>query len=215
MIRVLLADDHAVVRLGVRALLSVAPDIEVVGEASDGEEALRACAALRPDVVVMDLSMGGMDGITAIRALVQRPEPPNVLALTMHEEASYLVPAIEAGAKGYLVKSAASTELLDAVRAVAAGRMWVSANAGPLLAARLARRPDDASTRYDALSDREREVFRLLAYGHGTTEIGSRLHLSPKTVDTYRRRINEKLGIQARSDYVRVALALGVLTQEP
>jgi DNA-binding NarL/FixJ family response regulator len=217
MIRVVIADDHAVVRLGMRALLDSAPDVQAVGEANDGEEALRVCAEQSPDVVIMDLSMAGMDGLTAIRALARRSSPPAVLALTMHEEADYLVPALEAGAMGYVVKSAASQDLLAAIRTVASGRMWVNPSAAPLLASNLSRRSvqDDTRTRYETLSTRERDVFRLLAYGHGSTEIGELLHLSPKTVDTYKRRVNEKLGVQTRSDHVRLALALGVLQKAP
>src|SRR5690606_29461107 len=121
-------------------LLSAAPDIEVVGEASDGDEALRLCTDLMPDVVVMDLSMGGTDGLAATRALARRPEAPRVLALTMHDEEDYLVPALEAGATGYIVKSAASTELVEAVRSVALGRTWVRPSAARILAERWTRR---------------------------------------------------------------------------
>jgi two-component system, NarL family, response regulator NreC len=115
------------------------------------------------------------------------------------------------------VKSAASQDLLAAIRTVASGRMWVNPSAAPLLASNLSRRSvqDDTRTRYETLSTRERDVFRLLAYGHGSTEIGELLHLSPKTVDTYKRRVNEKLGVQTRSDHVRLALALGVLQKAP
>ena len=125
MIRVVIADDHAVARLGLRALLDSAADIELVGEACDGREALRQCADLRPDVLVIDLSMEGMDGLTAMRELVRRPDPPRILTLTMHDEGDYLIPALEAGASGYIVKSAASSTLLKAVRTVAAGETWV------------------------------------------------------------------------------------------
>ena len=202
--------------MGLKALLSGAHGIEVIGEASDATSALRLCTDLRPHVVVMDLSMGGedgMDGLVAIRKLSQRPDPPKILTLTMHDEADYLVPALEAGAQGYVVKSAASGELIDAIRAVAAGRMWVRAQAAPVLAANVARRStvDAVQERFATLSDREREVFTLLAHGHSATAIGAQLHVSPKTVDTYRRRVNEKLGLQDLTDYIRLALALGIL----
>lgn len=213
MIRVVIADDHAVARLGLRALLSSAPDITVVGEAGDGREALRVCADVTPDVLVLDLSMAGMDGLSAMRELSRRPSPPRVLTLTMHEEEDYLIPALEAGASGYIMKSAASTTLLAAVRAVAAGETWVSPTAAPVLAAGWARRSAQGELRkkYDSLSTREREVFRLVALGHPSSRIGEILHISAKTVDTYRRRVQEKLGIAERPDYVRVALDLGVL----
>lgn len=217
MIRVVIADDHDVVRLGLRALLGAAADIELVGEARDGDEVLALCATARPDVVVMDLSMGRTDGLAATRQLVRRPDPPKVLALTMHEEEDYLIPALEAGASGYIVKAAASAELLEAIRAVAAGRTWVRPSAAGVLARGWVRRSAQSELRaaYESLSDREREVFLLTAQGHSATRIGEALHLSPKTVDTYRRRVNDKLQIAERSEYVRLALELGVLTAEP
>lgn len=216
MIRVVIADDHAVARLGLRALLGSAVDIEVVGEASDGREALRQCADRKPDVLVIDLSMEGMDGLSAMRELVRRPDPPRILTLTMHEEEDYLIPALEAGANGYIVKSAASTTLLQAVRAVASGETWVRPDAAPILAAGWARRgaQGELRQRYDSLSTREREVFRLVALGHPSSRIGEILHISGKTVDTYRRRINEKLGFSDRPDYVQAALELEIIGGE-
>jgi DNA-binding NarL/FixJ family response regulator len=216
-IRLVIADDHAVVRLGLRALVGSAPDIDLVGEAENGEQVLRMCTSVRPHVVVMDLSMSGIDGLEATRRLVRRPDPPKVLALTMHEEEDYLIPALEAGASGYIVKAAAGSELLEAVRAVARGQTWVRPSAAHVLARGWVRRSAQGDLRagYDSLSDREREVFRLTAQGHPASRIGEVLHLSPKTVDTYRRRINEKLRIGDRSEYVRIALELGVLTVDP
>jgi DNA-binding NarL/FixJ family response regulator len=214
-IRVLLVDDHGIFRAGLRALLATAADVEVVGEAPDGKEALRLVTDLKPDVVLMDLSMKDGDGLTATRALLRRPAPPRVIVLTMHEEHEYLLPALEAGARGYVVKSAASSDLLDAVRTVVTGSTWVRPTAAPILANRLARATEPLEAGYASLSDREAEVFRLLAHGHTPTEIGEQLALSPKTVDTYRRRVNEKLGIERRSDYVRLALRLGVLNADP
>lgn len=217
MIRVVLTDDHDVVRLGMRALLAAAPDIEVVGEASDGAATLRLCAQVLPDVVVMDLSMDGMDGLEATRQLLMRADPPKVLALTMHDEEDYLIPALEAGVSGYIVKDAASAALLDAIRTVASGRTWVRPSAAPVLARGWLRRNAQSETRraFESLSDREREVFTRTARGLSASAIGEQLHVSPKTVDTYRRRVNDKLGIQKRSEYVRLALELGVLTPDP
>ena len=215
-IRVLLADDHGVVRLGLRTLLGAAPDVEVVGEASDGREALAQAEALAPDIVVMDLSMDGMDGVAATRELARlrgsRPTP-RVLVLTMHDEEEYLIPLLEAGASGYVVKDAASTELLDALRVVAAGRTYVRPSAAHVLAEGWTRRAqqDGARTRYESLSERERAVFVLIAQGYTPSQIGERLHISAKTADTYRRRINEKMGFSERADYVRHALELGLL----
>ncbi len=215
-IRVLLVDDHGIVRAGLRALLASATDIEVVGEADGGKTALRLCTDLKPDVVLMDLSMKGTDGLETTRALGRRTDPPKVIALTMLEEEEYLLPALEAGARGYVVKSAAGTELLDAIRTVAAGNTWIRPSAAPILADGWARRAqrDTVETLFESLSDREREVFRYVALGHTTAEIGDLLGVSPKTVDTYRRRVNDKLKTDRRSDYVRLALRLGLLTPD-
>lgn len=212
-IRVLLADDHSVVRLGLRALLGGAPDIEVVGEATNGAEAVERVQSLRPDVVVMDVSMAGMDGVAATRELTRLQSSTRVLVLTMHDEEAYLVPLLEAGALGYVVKSAASATLLGAVRTVAQGRRFVRPEAAPVLAEELVRRTavDETRQRYDSLSERERSVFLLFAQGYSTSQIGERLHISAKTADTYRRRINDKLGMSERADYVRLALGLGLL----
>ena len=215
-IRVVLADDHAVVRLGLRALLGAARDIEVVGEANDGAEALALCDALDPDVVVMDLSMGGMDGTEATRALAARRSRARVVVLTMHDEDDYLIPLLDAGASGYVVKSAVSAELLEAIRTVAAGRTFVRPAAARVLAEGWSRRAavDEGRVRYEALSERERAVFLLFAQGHATSRIGERLNVSAKTVDTYRRRINDKLDVNERADYVRLALRLGLLSAD-
>ena len=216
-IRVLLVDDHAVVRLGIRTLLSSHEEMRVVGEASDGQEALDFCAKHEVDVVVLDLTMGGMDGLTATREISRRHPSTRVLVLTMHDEEDYLIPLLEAGAAGYMVKDAASSELIEAIRAAAAGRVFVRAAAAEVLAAGWTRRAsqDPARVAYDTLSDREREVFRLMAQGYSSTQIGERLNISGKTVDTYRRRINDKMGFAERSDYIRLALDLGLLVNNP
>ena len=213
-IRVLLVDDHSVVRMGLAAVLTAERDIEVVGEAGDGAEAIRAVARLRPDVVVMDLSMDGLDGITATREIAAAGEgAPRVLVLTMHDEQEYLIPLLDAGASGYIVKSAAGRELLTAIRTVAAGKVYVRPAAAPVLALSFARRAAlaDSAAAYRSLSEREQHVFRLFAQGYTSAQIGDRLNISPKTVDTYRRRVNEKTGLVDRADYVRLALELGVL----
>lgn len=215
-IRVILVDDHAVVRLGLSALIATAHDMQVVGEAGEGSAAIELATQVQADVVVMDVVMTGMDGLTATRALTRLLPNIRVIVLTMHDEADYLIPLLEAGASGYIVKDAASSDLLDAIRTVAAGRHYVRPAAAQVLAAGWARRAaqDPARDAFDALSERERDVFRLLAQGHSGVQIGAKLFISAKTVDTYRRRINEKLGFADRSDYVRLAIELGLLNSE-
>ncbi len=215
-IRVVLADDHMVVRAGLKAVLSGARDIEVVGEASSGKEAIALVDRLHPHVVVMDLSMAEMDGLTATRELATRTEPPKVLVLTMHGEEEYLVQVLEAGASGYLVKNAADRELVDAIRAVARGDMYVQPSAGRILArgVRKDEKTLDDRARFEKLTERERDVLQLVAHGFTAPEIGEKLFISPKTVDTYKQRIGEKLGLTHRSDYVQFALKLGLLKSQ-
>ena len=212
-IRIVLVDDHAVVRLGLRTLIAEDRGMEVVGEASDGASGVELCRHLLPDVVVMDLMMEGMDGIAATREVARLQLPCRVLALTMHDEEEYLIPLLEAGAAGYIVKGAASSDLLDAVRTVAAGRTFVRPAAAQVLAAGWSRRStqDRSRAAFETLSERERDVFRLTAQGYSSAQIGERLFISPKTVDTYRRRINEKMGFSERAEYIRLALDLGLL----
>ena len=213
LIRVVLADDHAVVRAGLKAVLGTAKDIDVIGEASNGKEAVGLAERFKPDVIVMDLSMGEMDGTTATKEIVAKGLPCRVLVLTMHAEEDYLVPLLEAGAAGYLMKSAADRELVDAVRTVARGEVYVRASAARVLAKGIKKREEhsDDRARFERLTDREQEVLRLTAHGYSAPEIGEKLFISPKTVDTYKQRINEKLGLSHRADYVKLALKLGLL----
>ena len=215
LIRVVLADDHAVVRAGLKAVLSAARDIEVIGEAKTGREAVALAERFKPDVVVMDLSMPELDGTAATKEIVQKGLAARVLVLTMHAEEDYLVPLMEAGAAGYLVKSAADRELVDAVRAVAHGDVSVRPAAARVLAKNLTKKDPAQSERerFEKLTQRERDVLRLVAQGYSAPEIGERLFISPKTVDTYKQRIQEKLGLAHRSDYVQFALKLGLLAE--
>lgn len=216
-IRVLLADDHAVVRSGLKAVLSSAPDIEVVGEARNGAEAVSLAERIKPDVVVMDLTMEGLDGATATKSIVEKGLPTRVLVLTMHAEEDYLLPLLKAGASGYLVKSAADRELIDAIRAVSRGDTYVRPSAVRVLAGGVTK-ADPARAereRYEKLTQREKDVLRMVAQGYSGPEIGEKLFISAKTVDTYRQRIQEKLGLQHRPDYVQIALRLGLLQEEP
>jgi DNA-binding NarL/FixJ family response regulator len=179
-IRVVLADDHAVVRAGLMAVLSAAKDIEVVGQARNGIEAVSLVEHHHPDVVIMDLTMPEMDGATATKAIVAKGYPTRVLILTMHNEEEYLVPLMEAGASGYLVKSASDRELVDAVRAVAHNDLYFRAGAAYVLARNLTSKSESSVERemFETLTKREREVLRLVAQGFSAPEIGVKLDIS-------------------------------------
>lgn len=213
LIRVVLADDHDVVRAGLQAVLRTAKDMDVVGQASNAAEAVALVDRFHPHVVVMDLSMNGMDGLTATREIVARNNGSRVLVLTMHAEKEYLVPSLEAGASGYLVKNAADRELVDAVRAVANGDVYVSPTAARVLARGLTTKDPHQQDRekFGRLTEREQAVLRFTAQGYSAPEIGKKLSISPKTVDTYKQRINEKAGLSHRAEYVQLALRLGLL----
>ena len=215
-IKVVLADDHAVVRAGLKAVLAAARDIAVIGEAANGRDAVAMVERLSPDVIVMDLSMPEMDGTAATKAIAAKGLPTKVLVLTMHAEEEYLVPLLEAGAAGYLVKSVADRELVNAVRAIAHGDSYVSPSAARVLVKGFGKKdPAKAERdRYDKLTQREKDVLRFVARGYSAPEIGEKLFISPKTVDTYKQRIQEKMGLGHRADYVQLALRLGLLTTE-
>jgi len=212
-IRVVLVDDHAIVRTGLKAVLADAPEIDVVGEASGGNEAVDLLTRIAADVVVMDLSMSDGDGLTATREITSTGDGTRVLVLTMHAEEAYLEAVLEAGASGYLGKADADRDLVEAVHAVARGEIFVQPSAARVLAQGARRRDEQATerARYERLTDREREVMRLIAEGYTAPEIGEQLAISPKTVDTYKQRVNDKLGLTHRADYVKLALKLGLL----
>jgi two-component system, NarL family, response regulator NreC len=214
-IKVVLADDHAVVRAGLKAVLSGAKDIEVIGEAANGRDAVAMVQRLHPDVLVMDLSMEPVDGAEATRQLTAAKVATRILILTMHSPDEALIPLLEAGASGFLEKSAADRELLDAVRSVAHGDTYIQPSASRVLAGGIRKRAEhsDERTKFDKLTDRERDVLRFVASGFTAPEIGEKLFISPKTVDTYKQRISEKLGLAHRSDYVQFALKLGLLKE--
>lgn len=214
-IRVVLADDHSVVRAGLRAILGAAKDIEVIGEAKNGVEAVAMAERYKPDVVVMDLGMPDLDGASATKEIVAKGLAARVLVLTMQLEDDYLIPLMEAGAAGFLVKSAADRELIDAVRAVAHGDVYVRPTAARILARKLVAKDPAAleRDRFGKLTQRERDVLKLIAHGFSAPEIGAKLFISPKTVDTYKQRIQEKLGLTHRSEYVRLAVKLGLMTE--
>jgi DNA-binding NarL/FixJ family response regulator len=213
-IRVLLVDDHKLMRSGLKALLRGAADITVVGEAPSGDEAVATALRLQPNVVVMDLDMPGGDGASATRTLAREAPSIRVLILTMHTEEERLLPLLGDGARGYLAKTTAETELVDAIRVVASGDIYVRPSVARLLAAQVARKPKRAGgveERFATLSDRERTVLRLVAEGYNGPEIGEQLHITAKTVDTYRQRIQQKIGVAHRAAYVRFALEAGLL----
>ncbi|MGH7632978.1 MAG: response regulator [Gemmatimonadaceae bacterium] len=214
LIRVVVADDHAVVRSGLKAVLGSARDIEIVAEAGSGREAIAAVNRFHPDVVLMDLTMADTDGLTATKTITEEGSGTRVLVLTMHTEEEYLVQVLQAGAAGYVEKSAADRELLDAVRTVARGDMYVQPSAARVLARGITKKDPNADdrARRQRLTEREQEVLKLVAQGHTAPEIGEMLFISRKTVDTYKQRINEKLGLQHRADYVKLALKLGLLS---
>jgi two-component system, NarL family, response regulator NreC len=216
-IRVILADDHMVVRTGLRSLLRTDPQISVIGEASTGRQAVALAERFRPDVVVMDLGMADLDGVEATRQISARVPQARVLVLTMHGEDEYLVAALQAGASGYLVKSIAEQELHTAVRAVARGEVYVQPTAASVLARQVVGHsmgPEDR-LQLQRLTARERDVLRLVAEGLSAPDIGRQLTISAKTVDTYKQRIHEKVGIVGRPEYVRFALRLGLLAAKP
>ena len=204
MIRVLLADDHSIVRAGLRRLLEDAGDMEV-SEAADGRQALKLARENPPDVVVMDISMPGLDGLEAIQRLRDIwPELP-VLVLTMHEEEQYVVRCLAAGARGYLTKRGAPEQLVNAIRKVLAGGRFLSDEVAEALAVRLSRGQDDLSP-LESLSNRELQVLRALALGKNNREIAEDYNLSVKTVDTYRFRLLKKLALRNNAELSRFAM---------
>lgn len=211
-IRVLLADDHTIFRAGLKALLESEMGIEVVGEASNGDEAVDMTRGLTPDIVVMDLSMPGSGGLEATRRIAALHLPTRVLVLTMHAEEEYLVPVLEAGAHGYLTKTTADRRLIHALRVVARGEVYLPPKATTLLLKEYRAAGEDTDV-LRQLSSREQEVLALTAEGFSSREIGEKLFISPKTVDTYRARIMEKLGLNHRSELVRFALRSGLLKE--
>ena len=215
-IGVLLVDDHAIFRAGLRAVLNAFPELKVVGEAADGVEALALIEKTRPDVVIMDLEMPGGDGAFATAQIAKMNPRPKVLILTMHSEEDRLVDLLTAGASGFLSKDANADDVVHAIKVVAAGDIYVRPSAAGILAARI--RPairttpaDEARIKLSRLSDREREVLRHVAEGYNGPEIGNRIGISSKTVETYKQRIAEKIGLGHRADYVRFALTAGLI----
>jgi two-component system, NarL family, response regulator NreC len=215
-IRLLIADDHAVLRSGLRMLLEVQRDMAVAGEAGDGVDVVQKARELQPDVVLMDLSMPGPHSGEVIRQVLRISPKTRVLVLTMHDDPAYLASALAAGAAGYVVKKVVDSELLSAIRAVHAGRTFVdltqslgsTSHAVPDTARVESERPKD-------LSRREREVLRLLAQGYSNQQIATQIKVSVKTVETHRTRLSEKLGLKGRAELYRFAVESGILAPDP
>jgi len=211
MIRVLVVDDHAVVRSGLKLLLQNEDDIEVVGEAGDAKAAVFEARSARPDVILLDVVMPGPSGIDVTPQLLHEQPEAKVLILSMQDDPRYVREAFEAGAAGYVLKEAADSEVVAAVREVAAGGRYVN----PALGARIVAADTEARKRAeeDPLSEREREVLRLLALGHTNQEIAKMLYISVRTAETHRAHIMQKLSLRSRADLVRYALANGLLDE--
>ena len=205
LIKVLLADDHSIVRAGLRRIVEESGDMEVVAEADDGREAIQLVQSTEPDVAVIDISMPGLDGLEVISQLqTLQPKLP-VLVLTMHEEGQYIVRAIQAGAMGYLTKQSAPEQLVTAIRKIHDGQRYITDEAAESLALRVAKGSNGKSP-LDSLSMRELQVLRRLAMGHTNREIASAYHISIKTVDTYRARLLKKLDLRNNAELSRFAI---------
>ena len=212
MINVVLVDDHAVVRSGLRLLLDKQEDIEVVGEAGNAKDAIFRARALKPDVILLDVVMPGESGIEVLPKLLKESPDTNVLVLSMQDDPSYVREAFAAGASGYVLKEAADEEVVSAVREIADGGRYVH----PALGARMvaAEAEERAAAEADPLSEREREVLRLLALGHTNQEIAEQLYISVRTAESHRAHIMQKLRLSTRAELVRYALAHGLLADD-
>jgi two-component system, NarL family, response regulator NreC len=216
-IRVMIVDDHAILRAGLKMLVNAQPDMEVVSEAPDGEKAVQTAQETRPDVALLDLTMPRVGGMQALQQLTRNCTETRVLVLTMHDDPAYLRSALAAGASGYLLKRAVDAELLAAVRAVHRGGIFLDPRlANVLVQDVLAKRDRKAGPEraVNILSDREIQVLSLVARGHTSAQIAKEIFVGVKTVETYRARFAEKLGLRTRSDVIRFAVQMGLLTPE-
>jgi DNA-binding NarL/FixJ family response regulator len=211
-LQIFLADDHMVVREGLKTLINAQPDMIVIGEAGDGQTALQQAQACQPDIVIMDITMPDMNGIQATAQLKHACPDVKVVALSVHEDTSYLRQLLAAGASGYVLKHVAADALIQAIRLVAAGGVYLDPAIAGHVVARYVRVPAAASELLGAdLSERETDVAQRIAQGYSNREIGTQLNLSVKTVETYRARALEKLGLESRAALVRYALSHGWL----
>ena len=213
-VRVLLVDDHTVVRTGLKGILKAAERVEIVGEASSGEEAVEKAATLQPDIVVMDRAMPGMDGIEATRRITELGLGARILVLVVRDEREFLGPALNAGATGFLQKCAVETGLIGAIETLARGHSYLPHDAAALLARRETQGNSNDAPALDVLSSRERAVIELYVIGYTAREMGLEMSLSPKTVGGHLARAKDKLGLRTRRDTVRFALEAGLLQAE-
>ncbi|MBI5118477.1 response regulator transcription factor [Candidatus Poribacteria bacterium] len=215
-LRVLLADDHRIMREGLKALLEKEPDINVVAEAGDGRTAFQLALDLRPDIVIMDVAMPGLNGIETTRKIATETTGVKVIALSMHSDRRFVAEMLKAGASGYLLKECALEELVRAIRAVISGQIYLSPQiAGDVVDHYVRQSPGSGTSAFSVLTAREREVLQLLAEGLGTKEMASNLNVSVKTVETHRQHIMEKLNIHSVADLVKYAVREGLTTLEP
>ena len=210
-IRILVVDDHAVLRDGIRALLGLHDDIEVVGEASEGKEAVGKAQELMPDVVIMDIAMPGMDGLEATRRIKKKHPKMKVLVLTQHDNKEYILSVIKAGASGYVPKRALGSELVSAIRAVQEGDSFLYPSAAAALIEDYLQQTKDEDP-YDQLTAREREIFKLIAEGHTSREIADMLFLSLRTVQGHRLKIMDKLNLHNRTELIKYAMRKGLVS---
>ena len=215
--RIVLADDHQVVREGFRALLQAQPDFEIVGETGDGLEAVRMVEKQKPHILVVDLMMPGLNGLEVARQVTQRSPRTRIVVLSMHANEAYVLEALKNGACAYVLKDASAAELVRAVREALAGRRYLSPPLSePAIDSYIQRARTSASLDlYDTLTNREREVLQLAAEGHTNAEIATRLFISPRTVETHRANVMHKLGLRSQTELVRYALERGILSMEP
>lgn len=212
-IRVLIADDHAIVREGIRLILALHDDIEVVGEAADGSEAIDKIGKLSPDVVLMDIAMPGLGGLEATLEVTKMRPESKVLVLTQYDDAEYIYRFLKAGAAGYVLKKAVGTELVSAIRAVSQGKSFLDPAIVDKVVKGFLEQPDVAESEilYDSLSDREKQVLKLVAEGHTSRQIADVLSLSIKTVMTHRLNLMEKLAIHNRAELIKYAIRKGLI----
>lgn len=215
-IRILLADDHAVLRSGLRLLLTGTNEFEIAGEASSGTETLSLAEQLQPDLILLDLSMPALGGLDVLPTLRKLAPSACILVLTMHDDPQYLRQALKHGASGYVLKKAADAELISAIRAVLRGEVYVHPSMTRVLLEDMlpAAQSADKENAWDSLSEREQEVLKMVAFGHTSAEIAHNLNLSTKTVETYRARGMEKLGLRTRAALVKFALQEGLIKRD-